>query len=419
MIATEHDYRAIAKAVGTPYYCYSAKDIRERFRGLVQSLPQGIRYLYSLKANPNKAIVEILRTLGAGCEVCSLTELEIALAAGVDPKDILFVGPAKSTEELKRCVQVGIWAIIVESLSELIFLEEIASSLGVVQTVGLRINPTFQTHAAKLVMSGKPTQFGIDDEDLLEALNLTRNCYHLRLIGIHVYLGTRILDVGAIVENTIRILELAERVEELASQRLEFVDVGGGFGVNYFKNESELELDLLGKEMASIVEHFRQRHPSTQMIIELGRYLVARSGVFVTSVRYIKRCKGKRFAICDGGSNCHAAAAGFNSLFRRNFPITRLNGASGRSALYTITGPLCTPTDIIGEDIPLDELQVGDLIGLFDSGAYGPTASPVHFLGFGYPAEVLIDDEDVRLIRKRTSVSDELANQETVLIELP
>jgi diaminopimelate decarboxylase len=199
---------------------------------------------------------------------------------------------------------------------------------------------------------------------------------------------------------------------------LAFVDVGGGFGVKYFSSESELNLVQLGTEMGGVLHDFARRSPTTKIILELGRFLVAHAGVFVTSVRYIKRCGGKLFAICDGGSNCHAAAAGFGSLFRRNFPIARLTGASTRSAVYTVTGPLCTPTDVIGEDILLGELENGDLIGVYQSGAYGPSASPVHFLGFGYPAEVLVDDDNVRLIRSRTSVHQVMASQISVPLDI-
>lgn len=412
-------FRAIAQAVGTPYYCYDAQAIRAYFRRLEATLPQGIRYLYSLKANPNKAVVETLYSEGTGCEVCSLAELETALAAGVTPQDIVFVGPAKSVVELTRSVELSLWAVIVESLPELELLNRIAASRSVVQAIGLRINPDFQPETAKLVMSGKATQFGIDENQLPEAFNMLHGFSHVRLVGIHVYLGSRILDVGAILDNTKRILDLGVRIEKLAGRPLAFVDVGGGFGVNYFKGEVELDLASLGTGMASIVEEFQRRCPSTSILVELGRYLVAQSGIFVTSVRYLKRCKGKLFAICDGGSNCHAAAAGFGSLFRRSFPIARLTGASCHSAVYTLTGPLCTPSDVIGEDITVGELESGDLIGIYHSGAYGPSASPVHFLGYGHPAEVLIDGESVQLIRSRTTVEEVLASQVRVPVELP
>jgi diaminopimelate decarboxylase len=204
----------------------------------------------------------------------------------------------------------------------------------------------------------------------------------------------------------------------MARRELAFVDVGGGFGVNYFEGEAELDLRALGTELCPDVESFKRRCPSTNILVELGRYLVARSGIFVTSVRYVKRSKGKLYAICDGGSNCHAAAAGIGSLFRRNFPLARLTGSGSRSAVYTLTGPLCTPTDVIGEDITLPELAAGDLIGVYHSGAYGPSASPVFFLGFGYPAEVLHDNGALRLIRNRATVKEVLANQVAVPIDL-
>jgi diaminopimelate decarboxylase len=410
--------RALAQAIGTPYYCYDANDVRARFRHVQATLPRGLSYLYSLKANPNKAVVEILHAEGAGCEVCSGTELEIALAAGVPPRRIIFVGPAKSVEELTRCVELGLRAVVIESLPELLLVERIASSRGAVQAVAFRVNPAFQPTSARLVMGGKPTHLGIDEEQIVEAVSLLRECNHVLLAGIHVYLGTRILDVGTIRDNTKRILALAGRVAEFARRELAFVDVGGGFGINYFKGEAELDLLAVGTELRPVVEGFKRRCPSAKILVELGRYLVAPSGIFVTSVRYVKRCKGKLYAICDGGSNCHASAAGLGSLFRRNFPLARLAGAGSRTAVYTVTGPLCTPTDVIGEDVTLPELAAGDLIGVYCSGAYGPSASPVFFLGFGHPAEVLHDNGKVRLIRKRTTVNEVLASQVAVPIDL-
>jgi diaminopimelate decarboxylase len=409
---------AIAQAIGTPYYLYDAEEMRARFRRVRTTLPDGIGYLYSLKANPNKAVAAVFRAEGSGCEVCSGTELEIALAAGVAPRDILFVGPGKSVEELTRCVELGVRAVVVESLPELLLVERVASCRAVRQAVALRINPAFPPTTARLVMGGKPTQFGIDEEQVVEAVALVRECEHVRLAGIHVYLGTRILDVGAIRDNTRRILDLAGRVAEMACRDLAFVDVGGGFGVHYFAGETELDLHAVGTELRPLVEGFRRRCPSTEILIELGRYLAAPAGVFVTAVRYVKVCKGKRYAICDGGSNCHGSAAGIGSLFRRNFPLARLTGTGSRRAVYTVTGPLCTPTDVIGEEIALPELRAGDLIGVYRSGAYGPSASPVFFLGFGHPAEVLHENGTVRLIRARTTASDILANQVAVPIDL-
>jgi diaminopimelate decarboxylase len=418
MIADPKVLKAIARAIGTPYYCYDATNIRVRFQQLKATLPAGIGYLYSLKANPNKNLVQVLHSQGAGCEVCSLAELETALAAGVAPQHIIFLGPAKSEVELARCVDLGIRAVVVESLPELALLDRIASSKGLVQAVALRINPAFIPERAKLVMSGKATQFGIDENQLTNAFQVLRTCKQLILVGIHVYMGSRLLDVGAICKNTKCILDLAIRNEDLARRRLAFVDAGGGFGVNYFEGEAELDLGALRADLVGVVDQFRRRCPSTQVLMELGRYLVGPAGVFVTSVRYIKECKGTRFAICDGGSNCHAAAAGVGSLFRRNFPIARLTGSSRRRVVYTLTGPLCTPTDVIGEDIALEELESGDLVGVFQSGAYGPSASPVYFLGFGHPAEVLLDEGRVELIRPRTSIDEVLRAQCSVPLRL-
>jgi diaminopimelate decarboxylase len=265
-------------------------------------------------------------------------------------------------------------------------------------------------------MSGKPTQFGIDETQIGEARLLLDSCNYLECVGMHVYMGTRFLEVPAISENTRKIFELALRVEDALGKKLAFVDVGGGFGVTYFERETDLDLKALGAAMTNIVDCFKRSHPSTKVIIELGRFLVAPSGVFVTAVRYVKRSKGKLFAVCDGGSNCHSGAAGFGSAFRRNFPISNLSGTSSNTSVYTLAGPLCTPTDVIGEDVVLSEIDVGDLIGIFQSGAYGPTASPVHFLGYGHPAEVMVDGDEVFLIRDRDNTAEVLARQISIPI---
>ncbi|MDU4092281.1 MAG: diaminopimelate decarboxylase [Pantoea sp.] len=408
------DYATVANAVGTPCYLYSASRIRDDLHELKSALPSALTFFYSLKANPNLSLVSLIHQQGIGCEVCSLAELETALLAGVAPDEIIFVGPAKSSAELRRSVELGIKAVVVESQDELTLLNQLAAELGKRQRCALRINPDFTPEKARLVMSGKPRQFGID-EALALALIAQRDTWpHLRLCGIHIYLGTRILDAAAIAANTRNILQLADKIQHQLGAALEFVDIGGGLGVAYYAKETPLDLALLGAQMQASISAFQQRNPQVQLVMELGRFIVARSGVFVTRVRYVKTSRDKRFAICDGGSNCHGAAAGLGSVIRKNFPLARLGVDDTAQALqpYNISGPLCTPTDIIGEEVLLPTLQSGDLIGIFNSGAYGPTASPVYFLSFGYPAEVLVDGDNATIIRHPDDMAHLLRQQQ-------
>ncbi len=405
-------YQRLADKVPTPFYAYSASQIKADFAALKKSLPDEIHYFYSLKANPNKTVVQLLNREGTGCEVCSLAELETLIRQGVPPEDIIFVGPGKHIAELTQCCRIGIKAVVIESIEEIKILNDIAASMGVIQTIALRINPDFTGEKAKLVMSGKPRQFGIDEQLLPQAFACVGQQSNVRLAGIHIYLGTRILDWQALAKNTLNILSLAETLQDIYKIDFDFVDVGGGFGVRYFDKEKPLDIVALGEALAPVIRNYHDKFPHCKIIVELGRYLIARAGIFVTRVNYLKPSRDEWFAVCDGGANCHGSAAGINSLIRRNFPMARLGEArAGTQHRYQVTGPLCTPTDLLGENIMLAELHPGDLIGIGHSGAYGASASPVNFLSFGHPAEILVEKGQAFLIRTADNIETLLAPQ--------
>ncbi|AHD09784.1 acyl-CoA dehydrogenase family protein [Phaeobacter gallaeciensis] len=404
----------VAASVGTPFYLYDASVLRARLDALRAALP-AVDFFYSLKSNPNLSVAGVLHDHGAGCEVSSLLELETSLRAGATPDRILMVGPGKSKTELGRAVELGIKAIVVESAHELTQINQLAGDRGCVQDIALRVNPDFHAGGAKLNMSGRPTQFGIDQAELPAALTQVENCSHLRLCGLHAYMGTRILSHDTVVANVRNILDLAAELMPSLQDQLDFVDVGGGFGIPYYDGEEELDLDALGREVTPLVQSFAASHPQTRVVIELGRYLSGPSGQFVTRVQQIKHSKGESFAVCDGGSNVHVAAAG-QGFLRKNFPIRLLRDGQitpQEEAVqpWTLTGPLCTPQDVIGKSVPMAAPKVGDLISIGQSGAYGPTASPVNFLGFGAPAEVMIDGASLTLVRGRDTVDARLAVQ--------
>ncbi|WP_293577451.1 acyl-CoA dehydrogenase family protein [Phaeobacter sp.] len=404
----------LAERVGTPFYVYDAALVRARYRALTGALPE-TQFFYSLKANPNLSLVGLLVAEGAGAEVSSRLELETAVAAGTPVERILMVGPGKAEEDLERAVSLGIKAIVVESLAELEQIDRLAAKTGRRQPVALRINPSFKVSGARLNMSGRPTQFGIDETDLEAALQRVADCAHLRLAGLHVYMGTRILAHETIVDNTRGILDLAARITQTLPEPMEFVDIGGGYGVPYYEDESPLDLAALGGAMRPLLADFRNCHPQTKIAVELGRYMVAEAGRFVTAVRQVKTNKGAQFAVCDGGSNLHSAAAG-QGFMRRNFPVSLVQNPAehrpdAQTTAWSITGPLCTPMDVIAKDVPMAEPMPGDLICIHQSGAYGATASPVNFLGFGAPAEIMVDEGHATLVRERAQVQAFLDEQ--------
>ncbi|MFF7992067.1 type III PLP-dependent enzyme [Kitasatospora xanthocidica] len=408
----------LAERFGTPLYLYDGDVLRERITAVRDRLHPGLEVFYSLKANPNVSVCALLHAFGARAELSSLTELATARRAGVAPHDMLFLGPGKSPEELAACLDEGVFAIICESFGELAVIDELATARGRTANVVLRVNPEFAVKGSGLTMGGKPRQFGIDEAQLLAADGLAGRHPGVRLMGVQVYMGTRILAAEAVVENTERILALAERVSERLAFPLELVDIGGGLGVAYFDGERDLDLDALAAGVNPLIDAFVRRHPGTRMVMELGRYLTAMAGTYVVRVRYVKESMGEKFAVADGGTNHHMAAVGIGSFVKRNFPMTLLNRIDEPATeSWNVTGPLCTPNDTLGKKAALPPVRPGDLIGVERSGAYGPSASPVFFLSHGHPAEVLVWQGRASLVRERDRHQDLLDRQHLVDID--
>ncbi|WP_327322117.1 diaminopimelate decarboxylase [Streptomyces sp. NBC_01210] len=402
----------LAAEFGTPLYVYDAETVTRQYSGLRDLLHPAVEIFYSLKANPNIAICALLHSLGARAEVSSLAELTTAGRAGVAAEDIVFPGPGKSEEELTACLDAGIAAIVCESLDELALVDRLAAERGVTARVALRVNPSFSVKGAKLVMSGTGRQFGIDQETLLAQPDLAERFLSVRLVGIHIYMGTRVLDEQVVAEHTERIFEAAEQIADALGFPLELVDIGGGLGVPYFEGERDLDPSVLTALLNPLIEKFTAGRPKTRIIMELGRYLTAPAGVYVTRVRYLKESRGERFAIVDGGTHHHMAAVGVGSFVKRNFPIQLLSRTGAEAdEVWNIAGPLCTPNDTLGKKVRLPSLETGDLVGVLQSGAYGPSASPVHFLSHGHPAEVLVYEGRPLLVRERDRPEDLLVRQ--------
>lgn len=406
----------VAEHFGTPLYVYDADALRDTYRRLRGLLHPRVDVFYSLKANPNISVCALLRAEGAGAEVCSLTELQTALDAGVAPQNIIYLGPAKDAPQLRACVQAGIHAVVCESFDELAMLDQVAGEAARTVNAMLRINPERRTPGSALTMGGKPRQFGIDASAVADAGETLRGLHRVRVTGLHAYLGSRFLDHEAIVRNTREVLRLADDLAPVLGRPLETVDVGGGFGIAYFDNETDLDVEALTRGLSEVVEPFTAAHPECRLITELGRYLVADAGLYVTRVVNVKDSLGEAFVVCDGGTNQHMHAVGIGQLVKRNFPLRLLSPHEQDAPRhqYTVTGPLCTPTDVLAKKISLPRVRQGDLIGIERSGAYGPTASPTHFLGFGAPAEVMLLNGRPHLVRTRDTVDDLLSRQRLI-----
>lgn len=359
----------------TPLFMYHSDAILNNIQSLKNVFHPFVDIFYSFKANPNISICAFMLRNGIHAEICSYFELLLALNVGFLPENIIFVGPGKSYKELEKAVEIGIFCIVIENIEELAILQSICQKLGKKARVAIRINPPFGVKEAPLKMGGVPTQFGITLEDIFLKIK-SFQLPGISIIGLHIYNGTRILDAKSILENCKKIFELVDDFTKKMAIDLEFLDLGGGFGIPYFQGEKELEIDTIKDEMAIELVKFKEKHPKSRLIVESGRYLVGNAGSFLSRVLYLKESFGKKFAITDGGMNCQSAAAGIGSFLRRNFPISSFSRSMGDPEVYTVTGPLCTPNDIIGQDVLLPPLSVGDIIQIEMSGAYGPSASP-------------------------------------------
>lgn len=405
----------LARRFGTPLYAYDGDELAGRLDRLHELLHPRMEIFFSLKANPNVSICALLAAHGARAEVSSLVELCTALEAGVPAHRIIFLGPGKTRAELAACLDHGIYTIVCESLGELAVIDELARARGVTAPVALRVNPEFAVKGSGLTMGGKPRQFGMDEAQLMAQPDLADRFPDVRLMGVQVYMGTRILTEDAIVRNTERIFDLAERLSARLGFGLDLVDIGGGWGVAYFDGERDLDVDVLADRLNPVIAAFADRHPETRLVTELGRYLTATAGTYVVRVQYVKTSLGERFAVADGGTNHHMAAVGIGSFAKRNFPMRVLNRITEPATeSWHVTGPLCTPNDTIGKKVQLPSVRPGDLIGVLRSGAYGPSASPVLFLSHGHPAEVIVHNGLAHLVRDRDDTADLLRHQHLI-----
>lgn len=405
---------SVVERFGTPTFVYDGGFAERNFDNLRRKVHEGVDVFYSLKANPNVSVTKEICARGAGAEVSSLAELRTALRAGVDPRNIIFVGPAKTIEELEACIDRGIFAIVCESVDEMKEVDALVAQRvgsGARAPVMIRVNPEFSGAGSGLAMSGKPRQFGIDERVIRASAEEIKSLRAIDVLGFHIYMGTRYLDAAAVVKNTQNILAVASSLAEELNIPLRAVDVGGGFGVPYFKNETPLDLESLTAGINEAVRQFRDVHRDARIILELGRFLAAGCGVLLTKVRYVKESMGEIFAIADGGTNVHMAAVGLGSFAKRNFPVVNFTSTCESELTYTVTGPLCTPNDTLAKRVSLRKVGKNDILGVLYSGAYGPSASPTYFLSHGYPAEVLVKDGEARLVRKRETVDDLLRNQ--------
>lgn len=383
--------REHARRIGrTPFYLYSRRLISDRIADLRKVLPAGIELHYAMKANPMPAVVAHVAPLVDGLDVASAGELAVALQTGTSPLDMSFAGPGKRDAELSAALRAGI-VVNVESPGELGRLRRLGEAAGIRPRVAIRVNPDYELKASGMKMAGGPKQFGIDAEqvpDVLASLHDGEVEFH----GFHIFSGSQNLQGEAIAESERKGIELALRLGEAAPSPPRFVNLGGGFGIPYFPGDRPVDLAPVAAALADARDRAQAAWPGSAIVIELGRYLVGEAGIYVCEVIERKTSRGQVFLITDGGLHHHLAASGnFGQVLRKNYPVligTRVEGAAREKA--SVVGPLCTPLDLLADRMELAVAGPGDLVVVFQSGAYGLTASPTRFLSHPEPAEVLV-----------------------------
>jgi diaminopimelate decarboxylase len=401
---------AIVGQYQTPLYLYSEDVLEQKWNALRAALPDGFSVFYSMKANPQRSFLEYFLKKGCGIEIASGGELYQALEAGCPPEQIVFAGPGKSESELEFALASGVGEIHIESAREAERVASLSRLAGKSTRIALRVNAQASVQGGAMRMGGKPSPFGIDEEALDELVDLVSVDPWLELVGIHLYTGTQILDHSILIGQYRHAVEIAGRVANRIGRPLRTIDFGGGLGVPYFAHEQSLDLNAFADGLAQLVEEMRTEPllADARLIVEPGRFLVAEAGIYVMRVIDIKRSRGKTFLITDGGMHHHLAASGnLGQTIKRNYPIAllnKLNQPAGEAV--DVVGPLCTPLDVLGRSVELPHAEVGDLFGIFQSGAYGRSASPLGFLSHPAPAEVWVADGSSRLIRRRGRYED-------------
>ena len=381
----------LAARVGqTPFYAYDRGLLRGRVAQLRATLPAAVKLHYAMKANPMPAVVGFMAGLVDGIDVASAGELKVALDAGADPQEISFAGPGKRDVELHQAVAAGV-LVNVETARELPVLAAASQTLGLPARVALRVNPDFELKGSGMKMGGGPKQFGVDVEQVPEVL-AQMAALGLAFEGFHLFAGSQNLKPESICEAQQKSYELALRLAQHAATPVRFLNLGGGFGIPYFPGEAPLQLEPIARNLEALLPRIRAHLPDAEVVLELGRFFVGEAGIYVCRVLDRKVSRGRVFLVTDGGLHHHLAASGnFGQVIRKNYPVLVANKVRGAEReVATVVGPLCTPLDLLADQMEMARAEPGDLIAVMQSGAYGLTASPLGFLSHPPPAEILV-----------------------------
>ena len=400
-------FEDVADRYGTPFFLYDVDVFRANVERVRAAFERQVAIYFAVKANPNLELLRSIRTIVDGLDVSSIGEYEQAKLAGYAPKSLSFAGPAKTAAELRPVIEDEIGSISVESQRELDKIARIAAKAGVRANVTIRVNPLKNSRAFGLRMGGKATQFGIDEEDLTSVAKVVvAQQKHISFVGIHVYAGSQGFDDKLLANGILDTIRICQDVEHATGMRCESINFGGGFGVSHGSAKKTVDLSAVYARVKTDFDDLK-KNGNRQLVFELGRFLVANAGIYVSRAVSTKQSRGKAFVVVDGGLHHHLAAAGmFGVGIRTNYEVRNLTQPGADRISCNVAGPSCNPTDLLGVNLTLPSPAIGDLIGIMTSGSYAFTASPLLFLGRPTPAEILLENGEIRLARRSYQMTD-------------
>nr|WTB28331.1 type III PLP-dependent enzyme [Streptomyces sp. NBC_00830]WTB35751.1 type III PLP-dependent enzyme [Streptomyces sp. NBC_00830] len=390
---TTSRHTELAERFGTPLYVYDLDEVEAARSELLAALPDAFELFYALKANPHPDLVRTLRTgPGRPCrpEISSTGELAAALTAGFTGTDCLYTGPGKTPGELRIALSRGVRLFSTDSVSDVEHVAAAAREAGVVADCLLRVNSASASATTSIRMTGTPSQFGFDSENLPEALPRLRTVDGIRLAGLHFFPLSNARDEESLIDEFRHTIALAGELQRDLGLPLKYLDIGGGFTAPYGTPGARGSYPKLAGELAAALDTHLPgwRAGAPQVACESGRFLAGRSGTLLTRVSNVKISRGRRFVILDAGINAFGGMSGIGRLL----PVTvQTDDGATSEEKGSLVGPLCTPGDVLGREITLPAgLAPGDLLAIPNTGAYGLTASLLGFLGRPMPAEVAV-----------------------------
>ncbi|HQO16564.1 MAG TPA: diaminopimelate decarboxylase [Methylotenera sp.] len=393
----------IANRFATPCYVYSKSALIQAFESFNAGF-EGSNHLvcFAVKSNPNLAILNLFARLSAGFDIVSGGELARVLAAGGDPKKIVFSGVGKTAAEMQAALNAGIFCFNVESRSELIRLNTVAGAMGKVAPVSLRVNPNVDAKTHPYISTGlKNNKFGVAYDDALNIYLEAAKMPHIAIHGVDCHIGSQITELSPFLDAFDRVLALVDALEQQGIH-IQHIDAGGGIGICY----SDETPPQFGAYAAAMQEKLGQR--KVKLVFEPGRALVGNAGVLLTKVEYLKPTESKNFAIVDAAMNDLMRPA----LYDAYHEIQAVTPRDTPAISYEIVGPVCESGDFLGHDRTL-ALEEGDLLAIMSAGAYGMSMAS-NYNSRPRAAEVMVDDETCHLIRARETVADLFALEHTL-----